>query len=337
MLNIRSGYSLYAHNTFKLQASADYYVECKTSADIQNFIHAGSLRGKKILILGEGSNILFTRDFSGIVLRPMMDSIEVREEVSDHIRIRAGAGLKWDRLVEWAVHHEYWGIENLSLIPGSTGAAPVQNIGAYGVELQETVESVETVDMQTGNVTIFPKAACHFSYRHSIFKTASFRHYVITHLNLILSGIPSVRNGYGDIARELSKTGEPGIQNIRETIIRIRRQKLPDPELSGNAGSFFKNPVIPEPAFLVLRDQYPSIPGFPAETGYFKIPAAWLIEQSGWKGKRSGETGTWPSQPLVIVNFGNATGKEILEFSEKIKESVHEKFGILLEREVNVV
>ena len=337
MLNIRSGYSLYAHNTFKLHASADYYVECGSITDIQDFIHTDNLRGKKVLILGEGSNILFTGDFNGIVLRPVMDSIEVREEASDCVRIRAGAGLRWDLLVEWAVQHGYWGIENLSLIPGSTGAAPVQNIGAYGVELKETVESVETVDLQTGKTTILPKDSCHFAYRDSIFKTASFRHHVITHLNLILSGIPSVRNGYGDIARELSKTGDPDIQNIRDTIIRTRRQKLPDPELSGNAGSFFKNPVVAVPIFEALMDRFPSIPFYPVEAGYFKVPAAWLIEQSGWKGKRIGEAGTWPTQPLVIINFGNATGREILEFSEKIKADVNEKFGILLEREVNVI
>jgi len=337
MLKILTQYPLHACNTFKLKVGADYYVECGSISDIKDFIHTGSLRDKKILILGAGSNMLFTKNFSGVVLRPVMDSIEMTEKTGSQVHIRAGAGLKWDQLVEWTVRHGYWGIENLSMIPGTVGAAPVQNIGAYGVELQEVVESVETVDLRTGKTTKFTGDKCRFAYRSSLFKTDPYRNHIITYLNLILSTIPSARITYGNVADELKKTGEPGIRDIRDTIMRIRKQKLPDPMLAGNAGSFFKNPLIDPAMFEALHDRIPSIPYYPAEEGFVKIPAAWLIEQTGWKGHRTGDVGTWPSQPLVIVNYGNATGQEILEFSEKIREDVKGKFGILLEREVMVV
>jgi UDP-N-acetylmuramate dehydrogenase len=337
MIKILSGYSLHANNSFKLQASADYYVECSSISEIQDFIHTDDIRDKKVLILGEGSNILFTGDYKGIVLRPVIDSIEETDKKGDRISIRSGAGVHWDGLVEWTVSHGYWGLENLSLIPGSVGAAPVQNIGAYGVELKESVESVESFDLQTGKNTVLSAEECRFGYRNSIFKTEPFRNHVITYLNLTLSAVPRIRNTYGDLAEELKSTGDQGIQNIRDTIIRIRKQKLPDPVQTGNAGSFFKNPVIPYTRYEVLRESFPAIPFYPVGEKQVKIPAAWLIEQAGWKGKRIGDAGTWPTQPLVIINHGRATGQEILEFSKKIRAGVQEKFGIILEREVNIV
>ena len=334
---LKNNFSLESHNSFKLKVSAKYYIECQSTGDIREFLQSGMYPRHPLLILGEGSNILFTRDYPGTILRPLISDIGITGETGSDITIRAGAGMNWDELVEWTVQRNYWGLENLSLIPGSTGAAPIQNIGAYGAEIREHIVSVETIDLRTGSVKVFSNPECRFSYRYSIFKEASHKEYLISHVNLKLTKIPSARISYGKLKDELPSGREPGIRDIRDAVIRIRRQKLPDPAETGNAGSFFKNPVIPLPAYKELEAAWPGIPSYPATPGYRKVPAAWLIEESGWKGKRMGNAGTHPKQALVIVNHGQATGQEILQLSEKIAEDVRAKFGISLEREVNLV
>ncbi len=334
---LKSNYSLESHNSFKLKVSTKYYIECHSISDITEFLQSGIQKKHPLLILGEGSNILFTGDFPGTVLRPLISGIVITKESGSDVFIRTGAGMNWDELVEWTVGKNYWGLENLSLIPGSAGAAPIQNIGAYGAEIREQIVSVETIDLRTGSVNVLSNHECRFAYRRSIFKEASHKEYLITHINLKLSKIPTPGISYGNLKDELPAGGEPGIRDIRDAVIRIRRQKLPDPAEIGNAGSFFKNPLVPLTAYEQLKAAWPGIPSYPATSDYRKIPAAWLIEESGWKGKSVGNTGTYPNQALVIVNHGEATGQEILQLSEKIKEDVRTKFGITLEREVNLV
>lgn len=334
---VRSNYSLASHNSFKLKVSTKYYVECQGIDDLQEFLGSETYSRHPLLVLGEGSNILFTRDFPGTVLRPLFCSIEITEESGTDVVIRAGAGINWDELVEWTVSRNYWGLENLSLIPGSAGAAPIQNIGAYGTEIREHIASVEAVDLKTGSTKIFANPDCRFSYRYSIFKEPSQKDYLVSHISLKLSKNPVPRLGYGNLKDELPSGREPGIRDIRDAVIRIRRRKLPDPARTGNAGSFFKNPVIPVAAFRELVAAWPGIPSYPAEPGYCKVPAAWLIQECGWKGRRIGNAGTHPEQALVIVNHGEATGKEILEFSGRIEEDVRSRFGICLEKEVILI
>jgi UDP-N-acetylmuramate dehydrogenase len=334
---VRSNYSLASHNSFKLKVSTKYYVECQGIDDLMEFLGSGTYSRHPLLVMGEGSNILFTRDFPGTVLRPLFGSIEVTDESGSDVAIRAGAGINWDDLVEWTVARNYWGLENLSLIPGSAGAAPIQNIGAYGTEIREHIVTVEAVDLRTGSAKVFSNPDCRFSYRYSIFKEPSHKNYLVSHINLKLSKNPAPRLGYGNLRDELPVAGEPAVRDIRDAVIRIRQRKLPDPDKIGNAGSFFKNPVIPVAAFRELEAAWPGIPSYPAATGYRKVPAAWLIQQCGWKGKRVGNAGTYPEQALVIVNHGEATGKEILRFANRIEEDVRSRFGISLEKEVILI
>ncbi|MCA1747835.1 MAG: UDP-N-acetylmuramate dehydrogenase, partial [Bacteroidales bacterium] len=251
--------------------------------------------------------------------------------------VKAGAGVNWDTFVEHCVQQKWYGTENLSLIPGSVGAAPVQNIGAYGVEAKDIVEYVEVLDTIEMKPAVLSNAACEFGYRDSVFKHGAQDRYIVTGVVFRLTKNGALLLEYGNVKELFLKTPEQDLQGLRDTIIAIRQSKLPDPEVSGNAGSFFKNPVIGNEQFLQLEADYSTVPNYPAGQHKIKVPAAWLIEQAGWKGAREGDVGTWPLQPLVIVNYGSATGKEIFEFSEKIRISVAEKFNIGLEREVTVI
>ncbi len=325
-------------NTFGVAANAAWYVDIRDENDLQLLFAQDRWKNCPRLVLGGGSNMLFTSDFKGLIVHVKIQGISY-EVKGDDVFVTAGGGIVWNDLVNYCVENGFAGIENLSLIPGSVGAAPVQNIGAYGVELQDIFHSCRAFEIASGKIRVFDKEDCGFSYRDSVFKSALKGLYIITEVSFKLSKIFKPELTYGAIGDELRKRGisNPGIKDLSTVVSHIRVSKLPDPATIGNAGSFFKNPVIPEAQFLKLKTDFPEIVHFPAHAGYIKISAGWLIEHCGWKGKVVGNTGTWKNQALVLVNHGNASGKEIYQFSESIIESVHAKFGILLEREVNII
>ena len=338
MYSISDNYSLQNHNTFGLPARADHFVRCNSAEDIALFIADNPFPEKPMLILGEGSNILFVEDFRGVVLNPAIRNITISDETVDTVAITAGAGLNWDEFVAWCVERNYGGIENLSLIPGAVGAAPIQNIGAYGAEAGDVISEVHYIDAGSGKEQAISNEDCQFAYRSSIFKRELKNRVIITDVVFRLSKKPLLKTTYGNISSRLSDIKNPGISDIRKTVIDIRNEKLPDPAKTGNAGSFFKNPVIERGHYEELRQYHPEIPSYPVpEKDQVKIPAAWLIEKCGLKGITEGNTGTWHKQPLVVVNHGSATGREILSFAEKIRKSVDENFGIRLETEVNIM
>ena len=325
-------------NTFGVAANAAWYVDIRDEDDLQALFAQDRWKDYPRLVLGGGSNMLFTSDFSGLIVHVKIQGIRY-EVKGDDVFVTAGGGVIWNDLVNFCVENGFAGIENLSLIPGSVGAAPVQNIGAYGVELQDIFHSCRAFEIASGKIIVFDKEDCGFSYRDSVFKSALKGLYIITEVSFKLSKIFKPELTYGAIGDELQKRGisNPGIKDLSTVVSHIRVSKLPDPATIGNAGSFFKNPIIPEAQFLKLKSDFPELVHFPATKGHIKISAGWLIEHCGWKGKVVGNTGTWKNQALVLVNHGNATGKEIFKFSEAIIESVHAKFGILLEREVNII
>ena len=271
------------------------------------------------------------------VIHPDVLGIELLEDDGEQVLVRVGASENWDQWVRYATEKGWYGLENLSLIPGSVGSAPVQNIGAYGVELNEHFAWLEAWDLQENKEVKLDKQDCRFGYRSSLFKQEAHGRYLITHVIFRLKRTPELVLDYGTVRKAFTDAGGSTSADLRNIIIHIRNSKLPDPERFGNGGSFFKNPVVGRAIFNCIRVEYPKLPYYPDEENCVKIPAAWLIEQAGWKDKRQGKVGTWPIQPLVIVNYGGATGKEIYEFSEKILEDVDQKFGITLEREVQVI
>jgi UDP-N-acetylmuramate dehydrogenase len=324
-------------NTFGLEYMADCMIHVKTYKEAIA-IFKGDISWKKpLLILGKGSNILFISDFKGTILCPEFGGIKVEEQNRENVVISAGSGIMWDSLVQWTVNKGFGGLENLSLIPGLTGAAPVQNIGAFGVEVKDSIIQVKTISTDDGTIRFFDNKECKFGYRNSIFKTVEKGKYLITKVYFKLAVNPSFRLEYGSLREEVKKSGKPSLVNVRQAVIGIRKSKLPDPELIGNAGSFFKNPVVSVNIANNLKKKYPQIPCYDDPSGVIKLAAGWLIEQCGWKGKMYGDAGVHEKQALVIVNHGKATGKEIYDLSEKITESVSEKFGIVLEKEVEVV
>lgn len=329
--------SLKKYNTFGLDYTADHLVSIDTEDEIIRFFREKRPVKEPILILGGGSNILFTSDFKGTIINPLIGGISIKESYPDHVIVSAGAGIKWDTFVEWSVANGFGGVENLSLIPGSVGATPVQNIGAYGVEIKDYIEKVRTVCITDGSIKEFTNHECMFGYRNSIFKGACKGIYVVTRVYFRLNINPVLNPGYGSLKNEVNKLGDLSLRNIREAVINIRRLKLPDYEITGNAGSFFKNPVVKISFADKLKKIYPAIPTFNEPSGNIKLAAGWLIEQCGWKGKRIGDVAVHEKQALVLVNYGKATGKDIFDLSEKIKQSVFEKFGIELEREVEVI
>ncbi|MBA4323386.1 MAG: UDP-N-acetylenolpyruvoylglucosamine reductase, partial [Odoribacter sp.] len=292
---------------------------------------------KPILILGGGSNIIFTKDFHGTILHTEIEGIKIEEQYEDYIIISSGAGETWDDLVEWTVNKNFGGLENLSLIPGMVGATPVQNIGAYGAEAKDTIEKVRGVSIEDGSVREFSNSECRFGYRDSIFKSELKGKYFVTNVTFRLLTNPSLNTIYGSLGEEARKLGPLSLKTVRAAVINIRRSKLPDPEILGNAGSFFKNPVVPSVIADSLKSLYPEMPIYKDLPGKTKIAAGWLIEKCGWKGFRKDNAGVHEKQALVIVNHGNATGQEIFNLSEEIRNSVKSKFGIELEREVEVI
>ncbi|KRP09010.1 MAG: UDP-N-acetylenolpyruvoylglucosamine reductase [Sphingobacteriales bacterium BACL12 MAG-120802-bin5] len=295
----------------------------------------------QLLILGGGSNLLFTRNFEGLVVWNRLKGIAIEPDPDSpqHQLLKASGGESWHELVMYAVHHQLGGIENLALIPGTVGAAPIQNIGAYGVELKDVFHSLEAFDLETGKLQTFDKDNCMFGYRSSIFKHEFKGKYLIVSCTLRLSLEHTLHTSYGAIQTTLKKKGieHPRISDIAEAVIDIRRSKLPDPQVLGNAGSFFKNPEISLKHFEQLQQDFPDIPGYPVPGDLIKVPAGWLIETCGWKGRRMGNTGAHAQQALVLVNYGNATGEEIYEHAQRIIRNVKERFEITLVPEVNII
>lgn len=336
-MTIKENVPLRDLNTFRVAVKAAYLAEVFSKEDIAVFIGAAPLPFSKWMILGGGSNILFTGDFDGCIIKPVIKGVEITSVNEVYAEVRAGAGEDWDEFVGFCVSKGYWGLENLSWIPGTVGASPVQNIGAYGTEAKDAIVLVEGIEMPSGREFSLSAGECRFSYRSSIFKKELRNKALITHVTYRLSRRPKPATGYRDLAEELKKYPSAGIGEIRSAIIAIRKRKLPDPENMPNAGSFFKNPFIDRKLLTYLQDTYDHVPFFEDSQDNIKLPAAWLIEKCGLKGVRDNSTGTHINQPLVIINYGDASGKEILAFAEKIKDRVYSKFGISLETEVNII
>ena len=329
---IQENKSLKSFNTFAIDVTARYFAEVHAIDEFQTLL----THYQSPLILGGGSNVLFTKNTDNLVIRNCILGIEKIDETDDHVFLKIGAGENWHQLVLYCIHNNYAGIENLSLIPGTVGASPIQNIGAYGVELKDVLESVEGLEIPSSTPFLKTREECELGYRDSIFKNTLKNKVVITHVTLKLAKKPTFHLDYGAI-RDRIKNKPLSIKAISDAIIAIRQEKLPDPKVIGNAGSFFKNPVVPATLFSSLQKDYPKMPYFPEESGYVKIPAGWLIEQCGFKGKRLGDVGVHEHQALVLVNYGNATGLAIKSLSEEIQELVFEKFKIKLKSEVNII
>lgn len=339
-MKLKENFSLKEVSTFHVRAATHYFTEFASPAELKEILSSEFVRTQPFMILGGGSNLLFTKDFEGIVIRNLYRGINVVKEEDDSVYIKANSGEKWHNFVIHCVNNNYGGIENLSLIPGTVGAGPIQNIGAYGVELKDVLTEVEAMNIKTQEVKTFTNEECKFGYRESVFKSELRNKYVILSVTLKLQKNPTkVNSTYGSISKELIDAGitNPTIKDVSNIVIKIRSSKLPDPDKIGNAGSFFKNPVVPNADFEKIKAKHPNIVSFHAHDGHTKLAAGWLIEECGWKGKRFGDAGVHKDQALVLVNYDNATGTEIFNLSTKIIASVKEKFGVELEREVNMI
>jgi len=335
MIRSYTNYPLRKLHTFGTEATAKYYFECTESEDLAGFLATNNdWPNLQLLILGSGSNLLFVDDFPGLIINPNIPGIKIVHEDRNNIWLETGAGVVWDDLVEYAVFNRWGGIENLSNIPGKVGAAAVQNIGAYGMEIQSQIESVTGFNLETQTEQTLESTDCQFAYRDSIFKNQLKNRFIITNVVFKLDKFPEFILNYGDLKAETEKLGTINLRNIRKAVIGIRESKLPDPKIFGNAGSFFKNPILDSTQAEQLLATYPNMPIYPVSGEKTKLAAGWLIEQCGWKGFRRGDAGVHEKQALVLVNYGNATGKEIYELSEEIRHSVQEKFGVEMEREV---
>lgn len=337
-MHIKQNYSLKPYNTFGLAAKAKYFVEVNTVATLQDALTANEAQ-LPVFILGGGSNLLLTKDLDFFVILNRIKGIEVLRKEGEEVLIKIGGGEDWHEFVLWCVQNDLGGIENLSLIPGTVGAAPIQNIGAYGVELKDVFVELEAVELSSGQVQIFSKTDCAFGYRDSIFKNSHKGKFAITKVVLKLRRFNhQINTSYGAIIKTLSaqQIVQPTIKDVSDAVITIRQAKLPDPKVIGNSGSFFKNPEIERSQFEDLQAQFPTIVHYDLPDGRVKIPAGWLIDQCGWKGKRIGNTGAYAKQALVLVNYGDATGAEVWAVAKRIQASVLEKYGIQLTPEVNV-
>ncbi len=334
-MQIKQNYSLEPHNTFHLPVKTRWFMEYDSEDDLKKILRDEYFQECLSTHIGAGSNLLFLNDYNGIVLHSRIRGMEVVAEDEASVVLRVGAGEVWDEVVAYAVERGWHGIENLSLIPGEAGAAAVQNIGAYGVELKDVLVSVEAYNQLTFEKKIFPVEDCGYGYRESRFKDPHQDPQIITQVNLRLSKRPAFTLDYGQLGERVG--AEPTLRAVRDAVIAIRREKLPDPAVLGNAGSFFKNPMVDAGDALRLRERYPEMPVYPAADGKVKIPAAWLIEQCGFKGKRHGDVGVYDKQALVLVNYGGATGDEIALVAESIRTAVNEHFGIELMPEVKYI
>lgn len=336
-MKILRDYSLLPHNTFGMDVKASVFIEYASVEELKEVLSL-YVKDNQWLHIGKGSNLLFTGDFSGIILHSAIKGYEVIHEDTKEVVVRVGAGEVWDDFVAMTVEHEWYGAENLSLIPGEVGASAVQNIGAYGVEAKDLIVGVEAIEVSTGKECIFKNEECGYAYRESVFKSSLKYQYLVTHVSYRLKKTPCYHLDYGNIRLELEKQKAClTLANVRQAIISIREAKLPDPKLQGNAGSFFMNPVISRKHFEALLVDYPLMPHYEVDAESIKIPAAWMIDQCGWKGKRLGRAGVHDKQALVLVNLGGAVGTEVIALSEAIQKSVYEKFGINILPEVNFI
>jgi UDP-N-acetylmuramate dehydrogenase len=338
-MHIQHNADLQPFNTFHVAARAARLARFTTAEELRELLNTAELKDLPRLVVGGGSNLLLTRDWPGVVLLNEVDGIEVVEETADHVIVRSGSGVMWHEFVAHCVGKGWGGIENLSLIPGKVGAAPMQNIGAYGVEIKDVFDHLEALRISDGEVVRFSGAECKFGYRESFFKREGKGQYIILNVAFKLAKHPELHTHYGSIKQELEKRGiaKPTIQDVSDAVIHIRRSKLPDPNVLGNAGSFFKNPVVPANLAEKIKAKYPDVVSFPAGEGQVKLAAGWLIEKAGWKGFREENLGVHKDQALVLVNYGGSTGSAIYDLSTRVLESVKEKFGVELEREVNII
>lgn len=338
-MEIKNDYSLQKLNTFGVKVIAKHFVELDSTDDIIQYIKSDKLNREQTLVLGGGSNLLFTKDFDGTVIKVNIEGVHVVKEDSNHFWVKVGAGVVWHELVESCIKANFGGIENLSLIPGTVGAAPIQNIGAYGVEIKDTFEALEAIDLENGEKKYFHHQECNLAYRDSLFKHELKDKYLITNIILKLTKHPILNTGYGKIQEVLADTDkkELTIKDVSDAIIKIRQSKLPDPEKVGNAGSFFKNPIIPMELYKAIKISFPKMPSYPLPNNSIKIPAAWLIDHCQLKGMRHKGAAVHTDQPLVLINENNASGLDIVELSIKIQQKVKAKFGIRLEPEVRII
>lgn len=337
---MKENVNLQPYNSFGINATAKQFIEITDSEDLLKLIRRGLLKGQKTLILGGGNNILFTDEvFDGTVIRMNNKGIKQVVNEGNKVVVRVQAGEDWPSFVAQMVGKGLYGVENLAHIPGTVGAAPVQNIGAYGMELKDSFVQCEAINLENGKKRVFDNKECVFGYRSSIFKTMLRGQYVITSVDIQLSKQAELRLEYGNIKSYLEVKGieNPTLQQLHDAICDIRDTKLPDPKKTGNAGSFFKNPVVDKTTFNTLKEKFQDMPSFTEPNGKIKIPAGWLIEQCGWKGLNEGNVGVYEKQALVLVNRGGCTGKDIVGLAERIEKSVNEKFGIKLQAEVNFV
>ncbi|NAS11751.1 UDP-N-acetylmuramate dehydrogenase [Poritiphilus flavus] len=337
-MNIQQNISLKPYNTFGIDARAAHFVEIRSLEELQELLKTEGSSNK--LVLSGGSNMLITEDLEQLVVYLNIKGKKVIEETHNSVLVEAMAGENWHEFVLWTLAQDYGGIENLSLIPGNCGTAPIQNIGAYGVELKDVFDSCEAVEVQTGRVKSFSREDCQFGYRDSFFKNAGKDRYIITSIRLNLTkNEHKLNTSYGAIESELQKQQieKPTIKDVSEAVISIRQSKLPDPKLIGNSGSFFKNPVLSAEEFREFNQEHPRAPHYQVAEDEFKVPAGWLIEQCGLKGSRFGDAGVHKNQALVLVNYGSASGNEILDLADMIRETVLRKFGIEIVPEVNII
>ncbi len=335
----KKDYSLLAHNTFGIDASCRRFLEYSSIEEAR--LVADILRGgnNPFLIIGGGSNLLLTKDYAGVVVHSAIKGIEAEEQADGTVMLTCGSGEVWDDVVAYSVERGWYGAENLSIIPGEVGASAVQNIGAYGAEVCQIIDKIEAVEIATGDIRIFDVEECGYGYRQSRFKKEWKDRYLMTHVTYRLAKQHSLRLEYGNIKAELERKGisEPTLAQLRQVIIDIRNEKLPDPKVEGNAGSFFMNPVVSKEKYEELAALYPNMPHYTIDAEHEKIPAGWMIDQCGWKGKSLGRAGVHSKQALVLVNRGGATGEEIVQLCETIRKDVCDRFGIDIHPEVNVI
>lgn len=331
---LQENYSLLHNNTFGIDVSARYFFEYESREELQDFLQGEIAKNNKLLPIGGGSNLLFLSNFEGVVLHSQLKNIELEREDDEFVFVRVGSGVVWDFFVQRCVDNGWGGAENLSLIPGEVGASPIQNIGAYGVEAKDLIFSVEAVKIEDSSVCSFSNSDCRFGYRDSIFKHELKDKFIVVSVLYRLRKKPVFSLDYQFLKDEVAKKGECSLENVRNTIIEIRNKKLPLPEVLGSAGSFFMNPVVETSFAVELKKQYPTIPFYPLSDQSVKLSSAWLIDQCGWKGSRIENVGVYENQPLVLVNFGGASGEEVACLAKRIQQSVFEKFKVKIKPEV---
>lgn len=337
-MKIEHNIDLAPYNSFGVSVHADRFAEVSGADDLAALFALPEVKAAPWLTVSGGNNILFTQDYHGTIVHPVSRELHILDENSDSVRVRVGAGVEWDDFVEWCVERDLWGVENLSLIPGKVGASPVQNIGAYGAEAANTISAVEMFCTDSGKQLTLTRDYCSFGYRESIFKHELKGKVVVTAVVFELSRKPQPKLDYGDVRARVESLGGVSLHNIRQAVIEIRRAKLPDPKVTGNAGSFFKNPVVDTAVADTLREAYPDVPVYQtSDEGKVKIAAGWLIDKCGWKGRALGRAAVHSRQALVLVNNGGATGADVIALSNAIRKDVADKFGINIEPEVNII